>query len=695
MFSHRRISGPVAIGYAAAMKPRRPALFALFSLLLAFGTAPAAEMLSNGSFETNTGEGSLPTGWTSVGSGPNFSVRATGSTAQAGTWSVRVTGRAIETDGLRLNLLSALSNAGSGIRRWCRAWVRVDDFASVRVLLRYADAGGQQPDVVLAEQMVWTTGGWAAVEGDSKITWNGALQSASLRIEVQQLSRAKTAKPADQLPDYQVDGLTLDDDADGDGILDRDEPAGGFNATRADTDGDGLPDRWELDHGFSPLANEAAADPDGDGFSNWQEYWAATDPHAASSYPGKPANPNANAATRSVLRWLALLPAQPTGRHLAVGQNISDLGSATEYPEQIDGLGAETGKFPAILSMAIEPPFDRFGIPLQIQAAESRALAYWQAGGIPLLKWAIYNPWTVKNAGDQTNVDVPGLLNPAASAASVQARNQAAHDNLLDWMTQVGDALARLQQQGVVVMFRPMSEMNGAWFWWGHREYIDYASLWEYLFDYFTNTRGLNNLIWVYESASTEHVPGFVGAGSSASDYYYPGDDRVDAMCHNLYSGDWVLPWDANRIHARYPKIYGIPQAGPDHANRTGAFDNLTYLRRTEAALPRSSFFIAWNSFNGTDPVTGAQSYQRLAIVDNQNASALMNHPSVVTRESVNFNQATAPATPATPAPVTPSAPSIPSPTSGGGGGGGAPSGWFLAVLSCATLVRLRRLGNI
>lgn len=694
MFSHRRIPASAANGYAAAMKPRRSVPFALFLLLLAFATAPAAEMLSNGSFETNAGEGSLPTGWTRVGSGPNFSAGATGSAAQAGAWSVRVTGRAAETDGLRLNLLSTLSNAGSGVRRWCRAYVRVDDFASVRVLLRYADAGGQQPDLVLAEQMVWATGGWVAVEGDSKITWNGALQSASLRIEVQQLSRASSAKPADQLPDYSVDGLTLDDDADADGILDREEPSAGFNAARADTDGDGLPDRWELDHGLSPQANEASADPDGDGFSNGQEFWAATDPRAAGSYPGKPANPNANAATRNVLRWLALLPSQPTGRHLAVGQNISDLGSATEYPEQIDGLGAETGKFPAILSMAIEPPFDRFGIPLQIQAAESRALAYWQAGGIPLLKWAIYNPWTVKNAGDQTNVDIAGLLKPAASDASVRARNQAAHDNLVDWMRQVGDALSRLQQQGVVVMFRPMSEMNGGWFWWGHREYLDYASLWEFLFDYFTNTRGLNNLIWVYESASTEHVPGFAGAGSSASDYYYPGDDRVDAMCHNLYSGDWVLPWDGNRIHARYPKIYGIPQAGPDHANRTGAFDNLTYLRRSEAALPRSSFFIVWNSFDGTDPATGIQAYQKLAIVDNVNATALMNHASIVTRETVAFSQPTTPVPPAPTTPVAP-APSTPStPASSGGGGGGAPSGWFLATLALTALIRWRRRGR-
>lgn len=626
-----------------------PRLLTLLLFASVFSLAPAAELLTNGSFETNQGEGSLPFGWTNQSTSTLTTVRVTSTLAQTGSWSTRVAGRSVETDGLRLNITSALSAAGSGKSRWCRAYVRVDDFASVRVLLRVTDANGLLPDIILAEQIVRSPNQWIAVEGGSTITWSGTLVSASVRIEVQQLSRAGT-KPAAELPDFSIDGLTMDDDIDGDGILDREEASAGFNVARVDTDGDGLPDRWELDHGFSPLANEAAADTDGDGFTNRQEFWAATDPRDANSYPGKPANPKANAATRDVLRWFALLPSQAAGRHLAVGQNLSDLGTSAEYDSMIGGLATATGKYPAILQMAIEPVFDRLGIPLQIDQAETRALAHWQAGGIPMLKWAIYNPWVVKNGNDQSQVDIPGLLNPATSAAAVQAQNQAAHDRLQDWMLQVGDALERLQQQGVVVMFRPMSEMNGGWFWWGHRSYGEYAALWDFLYDYFTNTRSLNNLIWVYESAQTEHAPLFSGAGSSASDYYYPGDDRVDAMCHNLYDADWVLPWDANRIHARYPKIYGVPQAGPDKATRTGTFDNLTYLVRTEAAFPRSSFIVVWNSFTGADPVTGASVDLKVGIVDNVNASALMNHPSIVTRDTVQFS-VTPP--PSAPSPVT------------------------------------------
>ena len=89
-------------------------------------------------------------------------------------------------------------------------------------------------------------------------------------------------------------------DGDGDGIPDSvDNCVSVPNRDQADTDGDGwgnvcdpdddndgMPDTYETSNGFNPLdASDATSDPDGDGYTNLEEYQAGTNPHDPASKP--------------------------------------------------------------------------------------------------------------------------------------------------------------------------------------------------------------------------------------------------------------------------------------------------------------------------------------------------------------------------------------------------------------------------
>ncbi|RYY51681.1 MAG: hypothetical protein EOO09_22845, partial [Chitinophagaceae bacterium] len=53
----------------------------------------------------------------------------------------------------------------------------------------------------------------------------------------------------------------------------------GFKDIMIDSDGDGMPDFWETAKGFNNTVNDAAADLDGDGLRNLEEYRANTNPN--------------------------------------------------------------------------------------------------------------------------------------------------------------------------------------------------------------------------------------------------------------------------------------------------------------------------------------------------------------------------------------------------------------------------------
>lgn len=120
--------------------------------------------------------------------------------------------------------------------------------------------------------------------------------------------------------------------------------------------------------------------------------------------------------------------------------------------------------------------------------------------------------------------------------------------------------LKALDDAGVSVMFRPLHEANGNWFWfcadYGELGTIDSEAMiqmWKYVYNYYTNDWGLDNLLWSY-------APNFSNSSTSPLPvtYYYPGDEYCDVVGLDWYtSGEYEIDgsgksWD-NLLDYRKP----------------------------------------------------------------------------------------------------------------------------------------------
>jgi len=128
----------------------------------------------------------------------------------------------------------------------------------------------------------------------------------------------------------------------------------------------------------------------------------------------------------------------------------------------------------------------------------------------------------------------------------------------------VAAELRKLAERGIPVLWRPLHESEGQWFWWGTKGPKPFIQLWRLVYDRLTRVHGLHNLIWVY-------------TGTANLDWY-PGDDVVDIVGIDEYPTDVRDPlsatWDAVQTSFGGRKLVALSEFGgvPDiaAANRFG-----------------------------------------------------------------------------------------------------------------------------
>ncbi len=97
--------------------------------------------------------------------------------------------------------------------------------------------------------------------------------------------------------------------------------------------------------------------------------------------------------------------------------------------------------------------------------------------------------------------------------------------------------LKELDSAGIPVLWRPLHECNGGWFWFCGKTpdgtYIDPSYMkhfWKMIYDMYTVEMGMKNLIWVYGPNVAN------GEWIKPAMYYYPGDEMCDMVGIDWYT---------------------------------------------------------------------------------------------------------------------------------------------------------------
>lgn len=238
-------------------------------------------------------------------------------------------------------------------------------------------------------------------------------------------------------------------------------------------------------------------------------------------------NPNASAEAKKLMNYLV----KNDGKSMLSGQMGLD---------NITFIEKVTGKKPAITGFDLIDYSPTRAVYGAVSYEVEKALGWHKQGGITTFLWHWNAPsgiidgkgkeWWRGFYTDSVTFDVEKALSHPESED---------YKLLLADIDVIAGQLKRLGDAHVPVLFRPLHEAEGGWFWWGAKGPEPAKALYRILYDRLVNKHGLNHLIWVWNSVQPE---------------WYPGDDVVDIVSVDSYPA----PGDHHPVSNHYENLAAL-----------------------------------------------------------------------------------------------------------------------------------------
>jgi len=262
------------------------------------------------------------------------------------------------------------------------------------------------------------------------------------------------------------------------------------------------------------------------------------------------ADPNANAATKAELSYLYSLTSKSSGHLIQSNQDIDNAcdnfdcanvealnfaANGNHFPGGV-GTGYCNGSW-----LGFGSPMCTFDNGSGNSTLDQLAKQIWGHGSLIQMDMHFPNPYDNWQNNPIQNVPAP---QPCAGAGSVvqglsgdctgindtfvQQMMQAVTTPNTHWNALL-DNFARgvqdLQNAGIIVIIRPLHEINGNWFWWSNFSNATQQQLFIYIENYFNGHWGLHNILWEYCIVDANDST-LVG---------YPGDQYFDLLATDVY----------------------------------------------------------------------------------------------------------------------------------------------------------------
>ena len=223
-----------------------------------------------------------------------------------------------------------------------------------------------------------------------------------------------------------------------------------------------------------------------------------------------PVDENATCGARSLLTYLQK---QYGNAYISGQQDAASLDWVTE----------NIGKTPALQGNDfIDYSPSRVAFGASSHAVED-AVTHNTAGGINAFVWHWNAPTDLYNTA--TEPWWSGFYTAATSfniqTALAEGPDGSDYQLILRDIDAIAVQIKRLSDSNIPILFRPLHEPDGGWFWWGAQGSAPFKQLWDILYDRLVNYHALHNMLWVCNTLKAD---------------WYPGNDKCDIATVDIYA---------------------------------------------------------------------------------------------------------------------------------------------------------------